>query len=72
MIKIKKMDKTKMMIKIKMWAHNYQGGVEQDEDGDDQEESKSSPPPHPRVIETIQRDHPFNNILGDIKKRVTT
>jgi hypothetical protein len=51
---------------------NAQGGVEQDENEDDQEESRSSPPPHPRVRQTVQRDHPFNNILGDIKKGVTT
>jgi hypothetical protein len=51
---------------------NDQGGVEQDEDEDDQEDSRSSPPPHPRVRQTVQRDHPVNNILGDIKKGVTT
>jgi hypothetical protein len=47
-------------------------GVEQDEEEDDQEESRSSPPPHPRVRQTIQCDHPINNILRDIKKGVTT
>jgi hypothetical protein len=51
---------------------NDQGGVEQDEDVDDQEKSRSSPPPHPRVRQTIQHDNPVNNILGDIKKGVTT
>jgi hypothetical protein len=30
------------------------------------------PPPHPRVRQTIQRDHPVNNILGAIEKGVTT
>jgi hypothetical protein len=25
-------------------------------------------PPHPRVHQTVQRDHPVNNILGDIQK----
>jgi hypothetical protein len=49
---------------------NDQGGIEQDEE--DQEESRSSPPPHPIVRQTIQHDHPINNILGDIKKGVTT
>jgi hypothetical protein len=29
-------------------------------------------PPHLRVHQTIQRDHPVDNILGDIKKGVTT
>jgi hypothetical protein len=38
MIRIKKMNKTKMMIKIKMWAM-IKGVVEQDEDEDDQENS---------------------------------
>jgi hypothetical protein len=51
---------------------NDHGGVEQDEDEDEQEESRSSPPHHPRVRQTIQCDHPVNNILGDIKKEVTT
>jgi hypothetical protein len=51
---------------------NDQGRVYQDEDKNDQEESRSSPPPHPRVRQTIQRDHPINNILGDIEKGVTT
>jgi hypothetical protein len=29
-------------------------------------------PPHPRVHQTVQRDHLVDNILGDIKKGVTT
>jgi hypothetical protein len=36
-----------------------------------QERSKKRPP-HPRVCHTVQRDHPIDNILGDIKKGVTT
>jgi hypothetical protein len=51
---------------------NNQGGVEQDEHKDDQEKSRPSPPPHPRVGQTVQRDHPVNNILGAIEKEVTT
>jgi hypothetical protein len=51
---------------------NGQGGVEQYEHEDEQEESRSAPPPHPRVRQIIQRDHPVNNILGDIKKGVST
>jgi hypothetical protein len=51
---------------------NEQGGVEQDEHEDDQENSRPSPPPHPRVRQTIQRDHPVNNILGASEKGVTT
>jgi hypothetical protein len=41
------------------------GGYE--DDGD-----KGETPPHPRVRQNIQRDHPVDNILGDIEKRVTT
>jgi hypothetical protein len=59
-----------MVIKIKMWAMIK--GVEQDEEEDDQEESRSSPPSHPRVRQTIQCDHPINNILRNIRKGVTT
>jgi hypothetical protein len=51
---------------------NDQGGVEQDEDEDDQDKSRSSPLPHPRVRQTVQCDHPVNNILGAIEKGVTT
>jgi hypothetical protein len=51
---------------------NDQVGVEQDEDRDDQDKSRSSPLPHPRVRQTIQRDHPVNNILCAIEKGVTT
>jgi hypothetical protein len=28
--------------------------------------------PHPRVHHTIQRDHPVDNILGSIRRGVTT
>jgi hypothetical protein len=51
---------------------NDQGGVKQDEDGNDQDKSRSSPLPHPRVRQTVQRNHLVNNILGVIKKGVTT
>jgi hypothetical protein len=45
---------------------------EGDEDDGDKEESNSRVrPPHPRVRHNIQRDHPVNNILGDIEKGVT-
>ena len=27
---------------------------------------------HPRIHHTVQRDHPVDNILGDIRKEVTT
>jgi hypothetical protein len=45
-----------------------QGG---DKDVGDYEGSRTRPP-HPRVHQTVQRDHPVDNILGDIKKGVTT
>jgi hypothetical protein len=51
---------------------NDQGEVEQDEDKDDQHKSRSSPLPHPRVRQTVQRDHLVNNILDAIEKGVTT
>jgi hypothetical protein len=51
---------------------NDQERVEQDEDEGDQEESRSSSLLHSRVRQIVQRDHPINNILGDIEKRVTT
>jgi hypothetical protein len=44
---------------------NNQGGDE--DDGD-----KGEAPPHPRVCQNIQKDHPVDNILGDIEKVVTT
>jgi hypothetical protein len=40
------------------------------DDGDHQE--SRSKPPHPRVHQNVQRGHPVDNILGDIKKEVTT
>jgi hypothetical protein len=44
-----------------------------DEDDGDKEESNSrAKPSHPLVCHTVQRDHLMNNILGDIKKGVTT
>jgi hypothetical protein len=44
--------------------------LEQDET-DDQIE-KHSLVPHPRVHQGIQRDHPVDNILGSIRRGVTT
>jgi hypothetical protein len=45
-----------------------QGGDEDDED----HQGLRTKPPHPRVHQTIQRDHPMDNILGDNKKGETT
>jgi hypothetical protein len=44
--------------------------LEQDE-SDDQIQ-RHSLVPHPRVHQGIQRDHPVNNILGSIRRGVTT
>jgi hypothetical protein len=48
---------------------NDQGG---DAHNQDEEDEQVPRPPHPRVHQAIQRDHPMNTILGDIKKGVTT
>jgi hypothetical protein len=49
-----------------------QGGDEDDQDKEDEQEIQGQRPPHPRVHQTIQRDHPVNSILGDIHKGLTT
>jgi hypothetical protein len=51
---------------------NDQGRDEENEDKEDDQEIQGQRPPHPRVHQTIQRDHPVNSILGDIHKGVTT
>jgi hypothetical protein len=54
-------------------AHDQEESIDQggDEDDGDHQGSRTKPP-HPRVHQTVQRDHLMNNILGDIKKGVTT
>jgi hypothetical protein len=49
-----------------------QGGDEVDQEKEYKQEIQDQRPPHPRVHQAIQRDHPVNSILGDIKKGVTT
>jgi hypothetical protein len=49
---------------------NDQEGDE--DDGDKKERNSREKPPHPMVCHNVQRDHPMNNILGDIEKGVTT
>jgi hypothetical protein len=52
---------------------NDQGQDESnDQGGDEDDEDKGEAPPHPRVHQNIQRDHPVDNILGDIRKGVIT
>jgi hypothetical protein len=40
--------------------------------GDENDGDKVEAPPHLRMRQNIQKDHPINNILGDIEKGVTT
>jgi hypothetical protein len=51
---------------------NYQGQEESnDQGGDEDDGDKGEAPSHPRVPQNVQRDHPVDNILGDIEKGVT-
>jgi hypothetical protein len=43
-----------------------------DQGGDEDDRDNGEAPPHPRVHHNVQRDHPINNIVGDIEKGVTT
>jgi hypothetical protein len=52
---------------------NDQGQEESnDQGGDEDDGDKEKAPPHPRVHQNVQRDHSIDNILGGIKKGVTT
>jgi hypothetical protein len=52
---------------------NDKGQEESNDQGRDEDDgNKGEAPPHPRVRQNIQRNHPVDNILGDIEKRVTT
>jgi hypothetical protein len=52
---------------------NDQGQEESnDQGGDEDDVDKREVPPHPRVHQNVQRDHPVDNILGDVEKGVTT
>jgi hypothetical protein len=52
---------------------NNQGQEESnDQGGDKNDGDKGEASPHSRVHQSIQRDHPVDNILGDIEKGVTT
>jgi hypothetical protein len=54
-------------------AHDQEGSIDQGGDEDDgNHQGSRTTPPHPRVHQTVQRDHPVDNILGDIKNRVTS
>jgi site-specific DNA-cytosine methylase len=54
-------------------VHDQEENIDQGGDEDDRDhEGSRTRPPHTRVCQTVQRDHPVDNILGDIKKGVTT
>jgi hypothetical protein len=54
-------------------AHDQEESIDQGGDKDDGDhEGSRTRLPHPRVHQTIQRDHPIDNIVCDIKKGVTT
>jgi hypothetical protein len=54
-------------------AHDQEERIDQEGDEDDRDhEGLRTRPSHPRVHQTIQRDHLMDNILGDIEKGVTT
>ena len=51
-------------------GQNLQPIFEQDDDEDLEDEQEAIE--HPRLRQTIQRDHPIDNILGSLRKGVTT
>ena len=51
-------------------GQNLQPIFEQDDDEDPEDEQEAIE--HPRLRQTIQRDHPVDNILGSLRKGVTT
>jgi hypothetical protein len=52
--------------------HDQDQEESNDQGGDEDDGDKGEEPPHPRVRHNVQRDHPVDNILGYIKKGVTT
>jgi hypothetical protein len=63
-------DLIKMNIKIKMNTKikSKRRAMIRGRWGDENDRDKGEGPPHPRVHHNVQRDHPVDNILGDIKK----
>ena len=51
-------------------GQNLQPIFEQDDDEDLEDEQEAIE--HPRLRQTIQRDHPVDNIYGSLRKGVTT
>jgi hypothetical protein len=52
--------------------HDQDQEESNDQGGDEDDGHKEVAPPHPRVCHNVERDHPVDNILGDIKKGVTS
>jgi hypothetical protein len=53
--------------------HDQEESNDQEGSEDDGDQDKERPKPaHLRVLQTVPRDHPMDNIFGDIEKRVTT
>jgi hypothetical protein len=53
-------------------THDQEESIDQGGDKDDGDyQGSRTKPPHPRVHQTVQRDHPVDNILGDIKNGVS-
>jgi hypothetical protein len=53
--------------------HQDQVQEESNDQGEDKDDGDNrDAPPHPRVCHNVQRDHPIDNIFGDIEKWVTT
>ena len=52
-------------------AHDYDPPIDHDHDDDDDDDDgpiqRSTQVPYPRVHQSIQRDHPVDNILGSIR-----
>jgi hypothetical protein len=62
----------KIIIKKKMKKNDQDQEESNDQGRDEDDGDKGEAPPHPRVCHNVQRDHPIDNILGDIEKGVTT
>jgi hypothetical protein len=72
-IKVKFIVTIKFMVMIK--GENKVGKLKKDApqlDDDNERIQPQSQVPHPRVHQSVQQDHPVDNILGSIQKEVTT
>ena len=67
-VEVQPSNTTSMQVEPSTSVQEMSGSMDQDEEG----RSIPQNPPHPRVHQSIQRDHPVDNILGEINKGVTT